>query len=234
MAEQPKPDWWYDDLRQVGLDFDDPGAVAVYDRNQGDRTAENEALAARLGLGPGRLVVEFGCGTGSFARAAARAGAGVRAVDVSAAMLAFAEERTRREGLAVAFHRAGFLSYRHDGGPADAVVSQFALHHLPDFWKGQALARIAALLRPGGLFYLRDVVFGFAPAAAREGVEAWIGAVAEPEGAGFTRADFAGHVRDEHSTYDFLLEALLQRCGFEIEERWQSLGAYAAYLCRRR
>ena len=114
------------------------------------------------------------------------------------------------------------------------MVSQFALHHLPDFWKGQALARIAALLRPGGLFYLRDVVFGFAPAAATEEVEAWIGAVAEPEGEGFTRADFAGHVRDEHSTYDFLLEALLQRCGFEIEERRQSLGAYAAYLCRRR
>ncbi len=234
-------DWWYDDRRQVGLDFADPQAVADYDRNQGDHTARNEALVAQLGLGPGRSVVEFGCGTGSFARAAARSGAEVDAVDVSPAMLSHACARAEAEGLAIAFHHAGFLSYRHAGAPVDAAVSQFALHHLPDFWKGQALLRLHGLLKPGGLLFLRDVVFGFAPAEAAAGVERWIDAVAAPDRAavgdaaagGFTRADFAGHVRDEHSTYDFLLEALIERCGLEILGKEAALGAYAAYTCRR-
>src|SRR5215475_7731072 len=38
--------------------------------------------------------------------------------------------------------RAGFLSYEHAGPPADFVYSRYALHHLPDFWKAVALARL--------------------------------------------------------------------------------------------
>lgn len=36
----------------------------------------------------------------------------------------------------------GFLTYEHEGEPVDLVHTRNALHHLPDFWKAVALARI--------------------------------------------------------------------------------------------
>lgn len=101
--------WRYDEMRQVGVDFEDPGQVAAYDLKQGaDRDAERR-LVERLGIAPGQVVVDLGCGTGSFALEAARAGARVRAVDVSAGMVAFVRAAASREGVhgLVAEH-AGF------------------------------------------------------------------------------------------------------------------------------
>ena len=60
----------------------------------------------------------------------------------------------------IEFHHQGFLTYEHASGTADAIATSFALHHLPDFWKGVAVQRMAAMLRPGGRMYLYDVVLG--------------------------------------------------------------------------
>lgn len=236
MTGERRPDWHYDDLRQVGLDFEDEAAVAAYDRNQGTGAAEDEALLDRLGVGPGLVMIDLGTGTGSFPRAAARRGARAWAVDVSAAMLAHAEARARAEGLtqgpgAIAFRRGGFLTYDHDGPPADLVTTKFALHHLPDFWKAAALVNINRMLKPGGRLFLRDVVFSFAPADYAAGAEGWISRMAQAEGHGFTRADFATHVRDEHSTFAWILEGLIERTGFRIIAADKEDPAYADYLC---
>lgn len=48
------------------------------------------------------------------------------------------------------FLPGGFLTYQHQGPPLDAVVTQIALHHLPDFWKQIALLRIFDMLKEGG------------------------------------------------------------------------------------
>ena len=53
---------------------------------------------------------------------------------------------------------SGLLSYEHDGEPADVVISNAVLHHLPDFWKLVALRNINSFLKPGGKFFLFDVV----------------------------------------------------------------------------
>ncbi len=42
--------------------------------------------------------------------------------------------------------KAGFLTYEHQGRPADVIYSRYALQHIPDFWKGVALARLHAAL----------------------------------------------------------------------------------------
>jgi hypothetical protein len=44
MNDAYRPDWYYDDLRQVGTDFENAETVAAYDRNQGTNDAEDEAL----------------------------------------------------------------------------------------------------------------------------------------------------------------------------------------------
>ena len=44
-------DWHYDDLRQIGLDFEDAAAVAAYDRSQRTNAAEDRTLLDQLGIG---------------------------------------------------------------------------------------------------------------------------------------------------------------------------------------
>jgi hypothetical protein len=43
------------------------------------------------------------------------------------------------------------------------VLTRSVLQHLPDFWKQVALLRMNRMLKTGGLLYIFDVVFDFAP-----------------------------------------------------------------------
>ncbi|MGB3295593.1 MAG: methyltransferase domain-containing protein [Phormidesmis sp.] len=226
------PAWLFDEFKMVGVDFEDLAQVEAYDRNQTASTLEKEqALVARLGIAPGQTVIDLGAGTGTFAIQAARAGASVHAVDVSQVMLTYAQSKAQKVGAGnIEFHRAGFLTYEHQGALADVVVTKNALHILPDFWKTVAFLRIAALLKPMGKFYLRDVIFSFPPAAYETAIDEWIKQVAKPPGQGWTVQDFEMHVREEHSTFSWIVEAMLGRSGFEIVESDRS-STYAEYLC---
>ena len=228
-----QPRWYYDEFRQVGVDFEAIAEVAEYERKQGASPDAERALIARLGIGTGSVVVDLGCGTGSFAREAARHDATVHAVDVADAMLAFAEQKARAQGIdGIRFHRAGFLTFAASPGSVDVVVTRFALHHLPDFWKQVALLRIAEMLRDGGTLFLRDVIFSFEPDAYRTSLEAWIARM--PAIAGFSAEEFATHAREEYSTFAWVLEGMLGRAGFEIGEKRYTAPEYAEYVCRRR
>ena len=226
------PPWAYDDRRQIGLDFEDEAAVAAYDRKQGSDHAAMQALARRLDVGPGRKVIEFGCGTGAFSRAAAKLGATVEAVDVSTAMMAFARRKAVEERLeTIEFHHAGFLTYCHQAPPADLIVSRYALHHLPDHWKQAALLRMAEMLATAGQLYLEDVIFSFDPRDLDNEIGTWIKRMAGNGSEGFTAEDFATHVREEHSTYLWILEGFLKRAGFRILERQVYDPIYTSLLC---
>ncbi|GHO96963.1 class I SAM-dependent methyltransferase [Reticulibacter mediterranei] len=228
------PSWYYDDRQQIGVDFENTTQVATYDRDQGSNTAEEQALLHRLAIGAGSHVIDLGAGTGSFAIAAAKAGAYVYVVDVSRSMLTYTIQKATAAHLApIEFHHGGFLTYEHRAAPVDAIITRFALHHLPDFWKMVAFQRMAAMLKPGGIFYLRDTIFSFEPAAYREHINAWIMRVAKEPGTGFVAADFETHVRDEYSTYGWILEGMLTRTGFTIEEATYPSTEYAEYVCRK-
>jgi hypothetical protein len=97
------------------------------------------------------------------------------------------------------------------------VITKFALHHLPDFWKLVALVRINRFLQMGGLFYLEDVVFSFQPESYRTAIQQWIDQ-ASASGERFSEKDFEGHVRDEYSTYSWIMEAMIKRTGFTIRK----------------
>ena len=136
--------------------------MASYDARQGDHTAEDEQVLARLHIGRGDIVADIGCGTGSLACAGARRGALVHAIDASPTMLAAAKARAAACGAqTITFHQASFLTF-DIGAPAHLITTKYALHHLPDFWKGLALARMHAALAPGGRLYIEDVVFSCA------------------------------------------------------------------------
>lgn len=224
--------WCYDEFKQVGKDYASAEEVAVYDATHAefrDVAAENEAILDRLSLAAGDCIVDFGAGTGAFAIAAALRGLRVHAVDVSPAMLAYARSRAAEAGATtVQFHHAGFLSYSHHGPPAAAVVTSFAFHHLPDFWKGIALQRIHALLKHGAWLYLHDVVIAEADAVSN--IHALIEHQAEA-GGDFLRDDAECHFRDEFSTYDWVMDGLLARTGFSVQQKTMQGGVLGTYWC---
>jgi SAM-dependent methyltransferase len=226
------PRWFPDELARAGPEHLDPAYAAAYDRKAGFDPAEDVAVLRRLGLDETATLVDLGAGTGALALAAASLCRHVVAVDVSSAMLDLARmEATRRRVTNVELVRAGFLTYEHHGDPADFVYSRNALHHLPDFWKAIALQRIGGFLRPGGVFLLRDLVFSFDPGEAAGAIETWLAGAAEHPAVGWTRSELETHIRDEHSTFTWLLEPMLERTGFEIREAEGRASAYAGYVC---
>ena len=228
--------WMLDELDYAGPEHLDSGFVAGYDRKQGYPGFSGDlAVLREHGVTATGTVVDLGAGTGRFALAAAREVGRVIAVDVSPAMLGALTARAAEEGVAnIECVRAGFLSYEHAGPPADAVYTRNALHQLPDFWKGIALDRIARLLRPGGVLRLRDLVFDFTPAQAPDVLGRWLAGAANDPSEGYTREDYAQHVRTEFSTYRWLLEPMLDVAGFEIVTSEFDRSLYGAYTCVRR
>jgi ubiquinone/menaquinone biosynthesis C-methylase UbiE len=228
--------WMLDELAHAGPEHLDPDFVAGYERKQGyPDPAEDLAVLAAHGLDETSTVVDLGAGTGRFALAAARRFGRVTAVDISPAMLEFLRHRAAAAAVAnLECVQAGFLSYQHAGPPADAVYTRNALHQLPDFWKAVALDRIGRMLRPGGVLRLRDLVYDFQPSQAEEVFGRWLDDAADDPAWGYTSADFAEHIRTEHSTFRWLLEPMLAATGFEIVTAEFRGSVYGAYTCRRR
>lgn len=222
-------DWWYDDARQVGLDFEDETQVATYDARQGGSAERDRALLEHLGLKPHMSMADIGCGTGILVREAAQMCRSAVGIDVSATMLAAAE--ARGAGLDnLNFQRAGFLSFEAPPASLDLITAKNALHHLPDFWKAMAFARMHAALKPGGRLYLRDVMFDVPAQDLAATAEGWI--VWLTQNTGYSRAEGAAHIREEYSTFAWAIERMLTDCGFEIVEHVQD-GVYGTFLAQR-
>lgn len=226
------PAWQWDESVPVARDFGDRAEVAAYDerhRRFRDVAGENAAILAHLDLKPDQIVGEFGCGTGAFARAAAPLCQTVYAVDVSGAMLDFLAWKAREEKITnIVCRRGGFLSYVHDGPLFDAIHTSLALHHLPDFWKQAALDRLAGMLKPGGKLHLMDVVF--VPEDHAANIDAWIDKMEAAQGPEMAES-LRNHVRQEYSTFTWILEGLLARARFHIADTRFTGGVLADYYC---
>lgn len=228
------PDWLPDEVAYAGRENLDVQHVARYDEKEdAEAEAEVERLRA-LGLDRSMHVLEFGPGTGQFTVAVARFVEHVVAVDPSPPMLARLRQKVGSRGiLNVELVQAGFLTYEHVGRPVDLVYSRYALHHLPDAWKAIALARIRSMMRAGGILRLWDVVYDFEPAEAPERFERWCAAGGQTTDGEWSRAELAEHLRDEYSTFTWLLEPMLTRAGFRIDQAEHVFGGFGGrYVAR--
>ncbi|MFD8014248.1 class I SAM-dependent methyltransferase [Streptomyces sp. NPDC059762] len=123
--------------RQVAESFGSD--AARYDRA---RPGYPQALVDRIvAAGPGREVLDVGCGTGIVARQFAAAGCRVLGVDDAARMA----ELARRRGLDVEV--AAFEAWEPAGRAFDAVVSGQTWHWVDPV---AGAAKAAQVLRPGG------------------------------------------------------------------------------------
>jgi ubiquinone/menaquinone biosynthesis C-methylase UbiE len=229
---QHRPTWQYNEFQAVGRDYGSQSEVDSYDASHADFrdiAAESDRVLDLLGIQDTDVVIDFGSGTGIFAMQAARRCRKVIAVDVSQAMLELARSKAAQANLAnIEFHQAGFLSYDHQGEAVDAIVSTFAFHHLPDFWKGIALERMYHMLRSQGQLYIHDVIME--SENALENIHAFI-QQQEAAGGDFLRDDAEGHFRDEYSTYDWVMDGMLARVGFTIQSKTMEGGVIGTYRC---
>ena len=126
---------------------------------------KHDYVAEQVGIGPGRRLLDLGCGWGALlAYARARGGAGV-GVTLSSAQLT----ACRRHGLEVYLEDARQID-RERFGAFDAVASLGAFEHFcspADYQAGRQeeiyrdlFARVSSLLPHGGRFYLQTMVFG--------------------------------------------------------------------------
>jgi 2-polyprenyl-3-methyl-5-hydroxy-6-metoxy-1,4-benzoquinol methylase len=203
-------DWYYSERRQIGLD----SAVASIYVPSDDSDIRARTALKMLGVQRGWRVADIGCGNGVLACEAALMGAEVDAIDISPAMLALAEIEARDRKVAIRTQSAGLLSFAYQPETYDLIVSEFALHHLPDFWKAVALSRIHGALKPGSSFFLRDIVFIGMPDGSERTVEAW--ADFNIKNHGFSRDSVIAHMRDEYSTFGWVIERMLTDVGFTL------------------
>jgi ubiquinone/menaquinone biosynthesis C-methylase UbiE len=229
------PPWQYDETIQVGTDYRDPKEVSAYDERMlklRDVDAEVKDIQKALSLSTDSTVWEIGTGTGECALALAVGVRHVYASDVSPAMLDYARDKAVRCHVGnVTFGVGGFLSGFRPDHPVNGVVTQLALHHLPDFWKSRALAAMAGSLRPGGRLYLRDVVFP----STTDDYDAFFGMaideVRSHAGDEIARQTIQ-HIKTEFSTLDWILEGMIARSGLRIVER-DRRGFLSVYVCEK-
>lgn len=126
---------------------------------------KHDYVAEQIGIGPGRRLLDLGCGWGPLlAYAREHGGSGV-GLTLSSAQL----DACRKQGLEVYLRDARELD-RESFGCFDAVASLGAFEHFcspADYEAGRQegvyrdfFKRVATVLPPGGRFYLQTMVFG--------------------------------------------------------------------------
>jgi SAM-dependent methyltransferase len=107
-----------------------------------------EQLVRATDLRPGEQVLDLGCGTGTVALLAARAGARVVGVDPTPRLLDVARAAATAAGLTIDFRAGAAPGIPVEDTSQDAVLSNFALIFSPD--PAAAVADVVRVLRPGG------------------------------------------------------------------------------------
>lgn len=225
---------WYFNEKQIGIDYLDSEVAGDYNNQHQtfrDFKREAEHIAHILNIGPQDTIIDFGCGTGGIALNLAKYCKKVICVDISNSMLEILKANAEKENINnIETCCAGFLSYKHNGDPVDKIITSFAMHHLPDFWKSIALLQMAETLKKEGKLYLVDVVFTFEVGDYKKNIENFV-ANMQKEAGDFMADEAIVHIRDEFSSYDWIIEGLFKNTGFSIDSKNIEADNLVSYIC---
>jgi ubiquinone/menaquinone biosynthesis C-methylase UbiE len=117
------------------------------------------AVVALAAMSAGERALDVGCGPGSLAIALKEAGgpaAAVDGLDASPEMIAVARRNASKAGAAVNFQVALAEAIPYPDRTFDVIVSQLAIHHLPDDLRPAAFKEMRRVLKPGGRCLIVD------------------------------------------------------------------------------
>ncbi|MFB3896327.1 MAG: class I SAM-dependent methyltransferase [bacterium] len=230
------PKWQYDEFLPPGVDFTSVEEVQQYDamhQKFRDYSKASQMIIQALGLNLRSTVIDMGSGTGAFTLYAAKQCNQIYAVDISKPMLEYCQKKAETAGVSnISFHHGGLLTYEHQAEPVDAMVCVAVLHHLPDFWKQIGLQRAAQMIKPGGKLFLFDIVFSSKEAQLFESIDKMIQAFEQQAGEQMAREAII-HIKNEYSTYDWIMEGILTKSGFKIDTAQYNPGFQTTYICSR-
>jgi cyclopropane-fatty-acyl-phospholipid synthase len=226
--------YWQDDL-------DRPSAEGLVTAQR----AKLELICRKLDLGPGKRLLDIGCGWGSLAiHAAKEHGASVRAVTISAEQRDHVNRRIRAEGLA-GLVQVDLLDYRDiatritgaDGG-FDAVASVEMGEHVGDEHYPTFAATLFGALRPGGRALVQQMSRGADHPGGGAFIETYVtpDMVMRPVGDTLTFLQLSGleirdvHVMREH--YVPTIRAWLQAFESRLDEAVALVGENGARMWR--
>jgi len=230
--------WMYNEFKHCGVDYSDEKQAEGYDSlHRTFRNYEKEFGDMLDFIGvlntQEMSIIDLGCGTGASTFFASNKFKEVFAVDVSDAMITQARKKATVDNVKnVEFIVGGFLSYRHTSNAVDVIIIKHALHHLPDFWKQIALYRMNKMLKIDGILYICDVAFNLGPDNYKAKIDNWIAGFEAFAGKKLC-AEVETHIRDEFSTFNWILEGMVARAGFSIEKNRSPDGFVAEYVCRK-
>jgi putative AdoMet-dependent methyltransferase len=78
------------------------------------------------------------------------------------------------------------------------------------------------------------MIFTFPPADYARHIQALVDGLGRTDGTGWSREDFESHIREEFSTYSWILEGLLDRAGFDVIATAFPRPTHGEICCRRR
>jgi SAM-dependent methyltransferase len=149
-------------------------------------------LAERLPADP--VVLELGCGAGSYATSVFSERGELLGIDISAEQV----KRARRRHPGARFIESDFTTVDLDAASFDAVVSVYVLNHVPRVDLPRLLTAVGTWLKPGGYF------LGSFGRSGGEGIEdEWLGvpmffaSYTEAENRALVQAAGLGIERDE-------------------------------------
>ncbi|MBT3319290.1 MAG: class I SAM-dependent methyltransferase [Clostridia bacterium] len=235
MAKNMVPDWYYNEFEQIGVDFGSVEEVESYDEKRKHFRDSQQELAyfeKAIGLKPHFEVLEIGCGTAALALGLARKCKAVTAIDVSKTMLEYAKEKAREKDVTnISFANAGFLTFESETN-FDAIVTQVAFHHLPDFWKMVGIQNMYGLLKDGGVLCLRDSILSFDVKKHKEFVDEYVRITGEKTGEEMAN-EVKVNITQEYPTLDWIIEGMLRRAGFSIKKVDRHTGYIATFVCQK-
>jgi SAM-dependent methyltransferase len=135
-------------LRRVSGSTAESWSGASYERIAETFAAIHDRVVGALAIEPGARVLDVACGTGGVALRAARAGADVVGIDISADQLAKARGAAEAAGLAIRFGEGDCQELPYSDAAFDAVASAFGVIFAPDHQR--AADELARVCRPGG------------------------------------------------------------------------------------
>ena len=114
------------------------------------------AVVELAALSAGEQVLDVGCGTGSLAVALKMSAGSVHGIDASQEMIEVARRNASKAGVEVSFQVGLGEAIPFPDGTFDLVVSQLAIHHLPDDLKQSAFREMHRVLKSGGRCLIVD------------------------------------------------------------------------------
>jgi putative AdoMet-dependent methyltransferase len=229
-------DFQYNEMSQAGADHADPKRAHAYDSKMRKfRNYEEEAkgIATILNINKQMTVLDIGAGTGALTIELAKHCQEITAIDISNPMLQILKQKATESNLTnIRTVNAGFLTFDNNGKQFDRIISSAVLHHLPDFWKVIALRRVHSMLKDDGLFLLSDVVFSFAIDNYKQEMSAFLSDLEDKTDKEFAQ-DGVLHFKEEFSTFDWLLDSIVEKTGFKIKNKNFRYNAGITYVLER-